>query len=68
MAVLNKYLWDEAMGEGMNDCVDAFSEASLRKSIIGGGWLVDLVAKSCPTLATPWTAACQAALSMGFSR
>ena len=30
----------------------------------GGG----LVAKSCLTLATPWTAACQAPLSMGFSR
>ena len=24
--------------------------------------------KSCPTLATPWTVACQAPLSMGFSR
>ena len=30
----------------------------------GGG----LVAKSCPTLVTPWTAACQAPLSMGFFR
>ena len=30
--------------------------------LIGG-----LVAKSCPTLATPWTVACQAPLSMGFS-
>ena len=30
----------------------------------GGG----LVAKSCPTLATPWTVACQAPLSIGFSR
>ena len=30
----------------------------------GGG----LVTKSCPTLATPWTVACQAPLSMGFSR
>ena len=30
----------------------------------GGG----LVAKSCLTLATPWTVACQAPLSMGFSR
>ena len=30
----------------------------------GGG----LVAKSCPTLATPWTVACQALLSMRFSR
>jgi len=31
----------------------------------GGGCLV---AKSCPTLATPWTVARQAPLSMGFSR
>ena len=30
----------------------------------GGG----LVAKSCPTLATPWTVACQAPLFLGFSR
>ena len=30
----------------------------------GGG----LVAKSCLTLATSWTVACQASLSMGFSR
>src|SRR5574337_716322 len=30
----------------------------------GGG----LVGKSCPTLATPWTVAHQAPLSMGFSR
>ena len=30
----------------------------------GGG----LVAKSCPTLVTPWTVALQASLSMGFSR
>ena len=30
----------------------------------GGG----LVTKSCPTLMTPWTVACQATLSMGFSR
>ena len=30
----------------------------------GGG----LVAKSCLTLVTPWTVACRAPLSMGFSR
>ena len=30
----------------------------------GGG----LVTKSCPTLATPWTIALQAPLSMGFPR
>ena len=33
--------------------------------IIGGG---GLVAKLYMTLATPWTVACQALLSMGFSR
>ena len=27
-----------------------------------------LVTKLCPTLASPWTVACQAPLSMGFSR
>ena len=32
-------------------------------------WLsLSLVIKLCPTLATPWTVACQAPLSMGFSR
>ena len=31
---------------------------------LGGG----LVARLCPTLATPWTVACQAPLSMGFFR
>ena len=34
-------------------------------SVFGGG---GLVAKSCSTLATPLTVACQAPLSMGFSR
>ena len=29
---------------------------------------VGLVTKSCPTLATPWTVACQSPPSMGFSR
>ena len=33
--------------------------------LTGGG---GLVAKLCSTVATPWTAACQAPLSMGFSR
>ena len=31
-------------------------------------WLGGLVAKLCPTLAIPWTVACQAPLSMGFSK
>ena len=29
---------------------------------------LSLVAKSCPTLVTPWTVACQCLLSVGFSR
>ena len=33
-----------------------------------GGGGVGLVAKSCPSLATPWTVVCQAPLPMGFSR
>ena len=32
------------------------------------GWGERLVTKLCLTLATPWTVACQAPLSMGFSR
>ena len=34
----------------------------------GGGGGGGLVSKSCPTLATPWTVARQAPLSVGFSR
>ena len=32
---------------------------------VGGG---GLVSKSCQTLVNPWTVACQALLSMGFSK
>ena len=35
---------------------------------VGAGGGGGLVAKSCPTLVTPWTIARQAPLSMGFSR
>ena len=35
-----------------------------RYIVYGGG----LVTKSCSTLVTPWTVACQVPLSMGFSR
>ena len=34
----------------------------------GGKGGCGLVAKSCPTLVTPWTVACQASLFIGFSR
>ena len=39
------------------------AESQTRLKRLGGS-----VAKSCPTLATPVTVACQASLSMGFSR
>ena len=35
---------------------------------LNGGGGGGLVAKSCPTLVTPWTVAHQAPLSTGFSR
>ena len=38
----------------------------MRESCGGGGG--GLIAKSCPTLETPWTIAHQAPPSMGFSR
>ena len=41
----------------------SFLSPTGQKSAAGG-----LVTKSCPTLAAPWTAACQAPLCMGFSR
>ena len=38
-------------------------------SLTGGWWFPDggLVTKSCLTFTTPWTVACQAPLSIGFS-
>ena len=42
----------------------ALMEAIVSQVYGGGG----LVTKSCPTLATPWTVACQVSLFIGFSR
>ena len=44
---------------------EAFTWVVTNNAYIPGG---SLVAKSCPTLSTPWIVACQAPLSMGFSR
>ena len=38
------------------------------KNVIHACNSIGLVAKSCPTLVTPWTIACQVPLSIGFSR
>ena len=48
--------------------VEFFPEKCFRHPIYMGTLSLSLVAQSCPTLATPWTVACQAPLSMGFSR
>ena len=37
-------------------------------SVFTGGGIGGLVTESCPTLATPWTVACQAPLSTRFSK
>ena len=51
--------WTECWNDGMDKLL------YVSYNIGGGG---DLVSKSCLTLVTPWTAACQTPLSMGFSR
>ena len=54
------------IGKG-NEPLDA-SYKFLHLSQIAVAAICCLVAKSCPTVATPWTVAHQAPLSMGFSR
>ena len=54
----NWYVWEGLV------CKDMALLFVLYEKCGGGG----LVAKSCLTLVTPWTVACQASLSMGFSR
>ena len=50
--------------EGLQIAVRCMERCSASLIILS----LSLVAKSCPTLATTWTVACQASLSMGFSR
>ena len=47
------------------DCQEIFIFVTLK--FPGIAWF-GLVTKLCPTLGIPWTVACQAPLSMGFSR
>ena len=55
-------LWSKGDGGGL----DGSGRDDQGQTLGGGGGGV--VAKSCPTLATPWTVALQVPLSMGFSR
>ena len=68
----------------VNRCLSTGRQEKCNKKEKGGGWSIpktncylnilsnslflSLVAKSCPTFATPWTVAYQAPLSMGFPR
>ena len=47
--------------------IRTYTYVSPRLMTTGGGG-GGLATKSCLTLATPWTVACQASLTMGFSR
>ena len=55
-----------SMSPGNQELQDKESALQQYPLLIGGGG--GLVVKSCLTLATPWTVARQAPLSMGFSR
>ena len=46
--------------------IEKYKIQNINKKIMYGSG--GLVTKLCPTLATPWTVACQAPLSMGFFR
>ena len=64
--VMHREAWHAAMGSQRvrYNWVTELKELHLFFTSGGGG----LVAKSCLTLVTPWTVACQVPLSMGFSR
>ena len=58
---------EETSGHSRQKMLETKTSSLYKKRVlakIGGG----LVAKSCPTLETVWTLACQALLSMEFSR
>ena len=57
---------DPTRKSGLSHCIITLPPSALVSRPIKGG--AGLVTKSCPTLAIPWTVACQAPLLMGFSR
>ena len=59
---------EEGQRKGNHPSITEGKKRTLPLNHILPGGSGDLVAKSCPTLATPWTIAFQAPLSIGFSR
>ena len=59
---------NDCLPRDLKICLSFLNLGQFLKAIQAPKLIGDLVAKSCLTLATPWTVACQAPLSMGFSR
>ena len=64
-SLLQEIFLTQGSNLGLLYCRQILYHLSHREAPSSGG---GLVAKSCPTLATAWTLACQAPLSMGFFR
>ena len=64
LSLLQQIFLTQESNQGLLHCRRILNHLSYQGEGGGGG----LVAKPCPTLVTPWTIACQAPLSMGFSR
>ena len=58
----------DTQSHGVSDLNTTWSSSFSMDKQISSKKSTCLVAQSCPTLATPWTVACQALLSMEFSR
>ena len=68
LSLLQWIFLTQESNQGLLHCRQILKQLSYQESPHmhnGGG---GLVTKSCPTLVTPWTIACQASLSIGFSR
>ena len=64
LSLLQQIFLTQESNQGLLHCRRILNHLSYQGGGGGGG----LVAKSCPTLVTPWTIACQPPLSMAFSR
>ena len=67
--------WVEDIGQVLKgSCPNKYEKEKLTTitttywALLDASYYLDLVAKSCPTLTTPWTVAHQAPLSMGISQ
>ena len=64
----DNFRWTEKGPSHTCTCIHSPSNSLAIQAVWQSSFHGGLVAKLCSTLAIPWTAACQAPLSMGFSR